>query len=404
MLGPLLGVSPSARGSPRRRARARCRRRRCSRWRASWASSASPASRARRARWRRSPAAGPRSTAARCSRRARSTSSATCSAQLAHERRRGGLGRLAGEGLHRERRRPFGADDDRRRGADRRARDPGVLRGRLRIRPSISLNSAGRMLTLAYFGIESSGLNLVVDLLILFVVVLYLSLIYWTYADARRRIHGSDARRLRHGGVAVPVRGHDRLHDPAPAGVPGGRARARAGDAGRRGAPARVRPLAVPALRLPRRARLRALSELPAQAQGALRQLLAPARPGVDDLPVLRDRGRAERAGTPHAPPAHAGRDRRRAGRAGDDDQTRDGAREGRARAQGTRGGDGRRRRGGRGGGRRSGHARHARRGPRAGDTIAQQPAGPAVRAPAAEPGPAPRSTSIQQRNPWTER
>src|SRR5471032_3046670 len=43
-------------------------------------------------------------------------------------------------------------------------------------------------LPLAYFGIESSGLNLVIDLLILFVVVLYLSLIYWTYADARRRI------------------------------------------------------------------------------------------------------------------------------------------------------------------------------------------------------------------------
>jgi hypothetical protein len=44
------------------------------------------------------------------------------------------------------------------------------------------------MLTFAYFGIESSGLNLAVDLLILFVVVLYLSLIYWTYADARRRV------------------------------------------------------------------------------------------------------------------------------------------------------------------------------------------------------------------------
>jgi hypothetical protein len=44
------------------------------------------------------------------------------------------------------------------------------------------------MPVLAYFGIESSGLNLVVDLLILFVVVLYLALIYWTYADARRRI------------------------------------------------------------------------------------------------------------------------------------------------------------------------------------------------------------------------
>src|ERR1700746_704631 len=44
------------------------------------------------------------------------------------------------------------------------------------------------MLPLGYFGIESSGLSLVVDLLILFVVVLYLSLIYWTYNDARRRI------------------------------------------------------------------------------------------------------------------------------------------------------------------------------------------------------------------------
>lgn len=40
----------------------------------------------------------------------------------------------------------------------------------------------------AYFGIESSGLSLVIDLLILFGVVLYGSLVYWTYADARRRI------------------------------------------------------------------------------------------------------------------------------------------------------------------------------------------------------------------------
>ena len=45
------------------------------------------------------------------------------------------------------------------------------------------------MFPLAYFGIESSGLNLAVDLLILFVAVFYLALIYWTYADARRRIH-----------------------------------------------------------------------------------------------------------------------------------------------------------------------------------------------------------------------
>jgi Double zinc ribbon len=41
---------------------------------------------------------------------------------------------------------------------------------------------------IAYFGIESSGLSLVIDLLVLFLVVLYFSLVYWTYADARRRI------------------------------------------------------------------------------------------------------------------------------------------------------------------------------------------------------------------------
>ena len=40
----------------------------------------------------------------------------------------------------------------------------------------------------AYFGIESSGLSLAVDLLILFAVVLWLALVYWAYADARRRI------------------------------------------------------------------------------------------------------------------------------------------------------------------------------------------------------------------------
>jgi Double zinc ribbon len=41
---------------------------------------------------------------------------------------------------------------------------------------------------LAYFGIHSSGLNLAIDLLILFLVVLYVSLVYWTYMDAKRRI------------------------------------------------------------------------------------------------------------------------------------------------------------------------------------------------------------------------
>src|SRR5579859_4891655 len=44
------------------------------------------------------------------------------------------------------------------------------------------------MFPLAFFGIESSGLNLAVDLFIVFLVVLYFALAYWTYADARRRI------------------------------------------------------------------------------------------------------------------------------------------------------------------------------------------------------------------------
>jgi hypothetical protein len=40
----------------------------------------------------------------------------------------------------------------------------------------------------AVFGIENDGLNLAVNLLLLFLVVIWLALIYWTYADARRRI------------------------------------------------------------------------------------------------------------------------------------------------------------------------------------------------------------------------
>ncbi len=41
---------------------------------------------------------------------------------------------------------------------------------------------------LAVFGIDNDGLNLAVNLLILFAIVLWLALVYWTYADARRRI------------------------------------------------------------------------------------------------------------------------------------------------------------------------------------------------------------------------
>jgi hypothetical protein len=43
-------------------------------------------------------------------------------------------------------------------------------------------------LVLGVFGIKNSTINLVVELLILFLVVIWLALVYWTYADARRRI------------------------------------------------------------------------------------------------------------------------------------------------------------------------------------------------------------------------
>jgi hypothetical protein len=43
-------------------------------------------------------------------------------------------------------------------------------------------------MTLALFGIENDGLNLVVNLLVFFLFVIYIALVYWTYADASRRL------------------------------------------------------------------------------------------------------------------------------------------------------------------------------------------------------------------------
>jgi hypothetical protein len=44
------------------------------------------------------------------------------------------------------------------------------------------------MLPLAIFSIKNNGINLAIELLIFFLVVVWLALVYWTYADARRRI------------------------------------------------------------------------------------------------------------------------------------------------------------------------------------------------------------------------
>ena len=44
------------------------------------------------------------------------------------------------------------------------------------------------MLTLGVFGITNDGLNTAVNVLLLVLIVVWLALIFWTYADARRRI------------------------------------------------------------------------------------------------------------------------------------------------------------------------------------------------------------------------
>jgi hypothetical protein len=42
--------------------------------------------------------------------------------------------------------------------------------------------------TPGYFGISNNGVNLAINLFGLFLIIIWLSLLYWTFADARRRI------------------------------------------------------------------------------------------------------------------------------------------------------------------------------------------------------------------------
>ena len=43
-------------------------------------------------------------------------------------------------------------------------------------------------MTFALFGIQNDGLNLAVNLLVFFLVVIWIALVYWTYSDAVRRL------------------------------------------------------------------------------------------------------------------------------------------------------------------------------------------------------------------------
>jgi hypothetical protein len=58
----------------------------------------------------------------------------------------------------------------------------------VRVAPQHVSRLARSPMTLALFGITNDGLNLAVNLLILFLVVVWIALIVWTYLDARRRL------------------------------------------------------------------------------------------------------------------------------------------------------------------------------------------------------------------------
>ena len=56
------------------------------------------------------------------------------------------------------------------------------------VRDPVQVLPQPRMPVLALFGISNGGLDLAVNLIVLFLVVIWLALIAWTYLDARRRI------------------------------------------------------------------------------------------------------------------------------------------------------------------------------------------------------------------------
>ena len=159
---------------------------------------------------------------------------------------------------------------------------------------------------LAVFGIENDGLELAVNLLLLFLVVIWFALVYWTFADARRRIAdpllvgcASAASLFPFVGTVVYliVRPPEYLDD------------------------VRERELEIAAAE----ARLASLEHIHCQYCGfevekdflrcpparAVQRVRPAARPALEDLPLLRGRGRPGGAGAAPAPhPAH----RRRVG------------------------------------------------------------------------------------------
>ncbi|MEJ7715992.1 MAG: hypothetical protein WKF40_09975 [Thermoleophilaceae bacterium] len=145
---------------------------------------------------------------------------------------------------------------------------------------------------LAVFGITSDGLNLAVNLVLLFLFVLYFALIWWTYSDARRRIEdpmivacATAASLFPFMGTVVYliVRPPEYLEDVRERELEIAAAEARLAGAEHH---------SLSLLQQRDREVVPALPELHAPAQGALHHLRQAARPPLEDLSLLRGRGR----------------------------------------------------------------------------------------------------------------
>ena len=162
---------------------------------------------------------------------------------------------------------------------------------------------------LAVFGIENDGLNLAVNLLLLFLVVIWLALIYWTFADARRRIDdpllvgcATAASLFPFVGTIVYliVRPPEYLEDVRERELEIAAAEARLASLEHLHCPYCGFEVEKDFLRCPSCLR---------RLQGALHGLRQAARPALEDLPLLRGRGRPGRArGAPAPNPAGAPR------------------------------------------------------------------------------------------------
>ena len=164
----------------------------------------------------------------------------------------------------------------------------------------------------AYFGIQNNGVNLSSTCCC---CSWRSSGWRWSTGPARTPSAGiADPvlRRLRDRRVAVPVRRHDRLHDRAPARVPGGHPRARAGDAGRsRRASPQLSYLACPYCDQEVEKDFLLCPNCQQPPARPVPELPAAARADLERLPLLRDAGRSSARRTASVAPAAARREAR---------------------------------------------------------------------------------------------